>query len=530
MILAPWTHKLRDWQERVFAQIMVHGGRDFLAESCPGSGKTTLGLRVVHQRLSDRAVVRTVVVCPTDHLRGQWAQAASCVGLHLDPRLSNDLGQEARDFHGAVVTYQQVSQAPALFARACRARPTQVLFDEIHHAAHGKSWGSALQEAFEQAAFRLSLSGTCFRSDQQPIPFVVYENGVSKPDFRYSYADAMRDEVCRPVTFPSYEGELRWRFKGQDLAAAFGDRDVLKVETGDRLKLTKERARQRLKTALLRPDWLSPVLSAAHSELQQVRTRHAEAGGLIVAMNQDHARQVAELVQSITGHQPPVAISDDPEASVTIEAFRSSTRPWLVAVNMVSEGVDIPRLRVGLYATNVSTEMYFRQVVGRFVRMQTGVGRGQRAYLYLPKDPTLVRYAQAIQAERDHVLNGVPEDQSSSDPSPAGLRGSNYEPVAGKAMADARIFDDPVDGELSLGPMPTIMPPPEPLHQQKDRLREEHRALVSAVARSSGWDHRKINAELIKQTHVRIESATVRQLEQRIEILNRWRFKGVGRW
>ena len=74
---------------------------------------------------------------------------------------------------------------------------------------------------------------------------------------------------------------------------------------------------------------------------------------------------------------------------------------------MVSEGVDIPRLRVGVYATNVLTEMYFRQVVGRFVRMQEGLPKPQRAWLYLPKDATLVHYAKRIKAERDHVLEEI---------------------------------------------------------------------------------------------------------------------------
>lgn len=527
MILSPWTQKLRDWQEEAYGRVMTHGRRDFLAETCPGSGKTTFGLRVAHQYLSDGAAVRIVTVCPTDHLRGQWAAAAAHVGIELDPRLSNELGQEARDFHGAVVTYHQVSQAPALFARACRSRPTLVLFDELHHAADGKSWGRALVEAFADAVFRLALSGTCFRSDSSPIPFIVYEDGVSQPDYRYSYAEALRDGVCRPVTFPSYEGELAWRFKGQDYAAAFGDRDVLKIETGARLTLTKARRQQRLKTALLRPDWLSPVLAAAHEELLAVRTRHPDAGGLAIAMNQDHARTVAELVQSVTGVRPPVAISDDPEASATIEAFRRGRQPWLVAVRMVSEGVDIPRLRVGAYLTNYTTDMYFRQAVGRFVRWQPGLSRGQRAYLYLPKDPTLVDYAQAIQTERDHVLRGTPEDETSSPAESAGPRGQTFEALRGKAVADARIFDAPADETPGLA---LDLPRPEPLHAQRDRLRDTHRDLVSAVARSSGWDHRKINLELIKQTHCRIESATVAQLERRIAILTRWRDLGVGRW
>ena len=136
-----------------------------------------------------------------------------------------------------------------------------------------------------------------------------------------------------------------------------------------------------MKTALLQESWLGPVIADAHKQLTLLRKQEQpDAAGLIVSMDQDHARWIAALVEKWTGTRAAVAVSDDPAASKTIEAFAEQRRQqWLVAVNMVSEGVDIPRLRVGVYGTNVLTEMYFRQVVGRFVRMQPHVPTPQRA-------------------------------------------------------------------------------------------------------------------------------------------------------
>ena len=509
--MTPWTAKLRDWQGRAVQAALTRSGQDFLAMATPAAGKTRFALRVAHQYLSDGAAQRIVVVCPTNHLRVQWAQSAGSVGIQLDPALTNEQPWEARDYHGAVVTYQQVCLAPDAFDRACRQRPTIVILDELHHAGDGKEWGTALKQAFESAVFRLGLSGTPFRSDNNPIPFVKYERGVSRTNFAYGYQDAIRDGVCRPIYFPSYEGELAWKSDGQRFQATFAD------------ELTDQRQHERLKTALLHEDWLGQVVTDAHRQLNALRSvDHPDAGGLIVAMNQDHARQIVRLVQRITGQSAALAISDDPAASAIITRFAGSRSPWLVAVNMVSEGVDIPRLRVGVYATNVSTEMYFRQVVGRFVRMQAGLPRPQKAWLYLPKDPTLVEYAQAIKAERDHVLieehqgDSVARDLFGELPAPK----KEFVPLSGVATADGLIGEH--DEAVESVPEPVAAP----LHEQKTDLRGLHRSLVGQVARKTGSDHRMINAELCRQTGGPIDRATMSQLKKRVWLLEGWNHAG----
>jgi superfamily II DNA or RNA helicase len=511
MTLPPWNAKLRDWQSRAVAAAMTHHNADFLATATPAAGKTRFALRIAHQYLADRAATRVLVICPTNHLRSQWAGAAGLASIHLDPALTNEQGCEASDYHGAVVTYQQVCLAPELFRRGCRTRPTLLIFDELHHAGDGKDWGKALREAFGDAAFRLALSGTPFRSDNNSIPYVRYERGESQADFTYGYGAAIREGVCRPIVFPSYEGELTWLSGGREHKATFED------------GLRADRQRERLKTALLQETWLGPVIADAHGELSRLRKQEQpDAGGLIVAMNQEHARQVADLVCRVTGQRAEVAVSDDPAASKTIEAFaRHPTQQWLVAVNMVSEGVDIPRLRVGIYATNVLTEMYFRQVVGRFVRMQEAYGRPQRAWLYLPKDATLVHYAKQIKAERDHVIEDVMPTAQRSLFGTAATALNEYVPLRAVAHVDTLIRADGDEPDTPGESLRAV-----PLHERKLQLRDLHRDLVAAVARKTGLDHRHINAELIKRTGCRVDQATVPQLERRITILERWRDTG----
>jgi superfamily II DNA or RNA helicase len=495
------------------AAVLKHQSPDFLATATPAAGKTRFALRIAHQYLADRAADRLLVVCPTNHLRGQWASAAAQVGIQLDPALTNERLREAGDYHGAVVTYQQVCLAPTLFQRACRNWRTLLIFDELHHAGDGKDWGVALRQAFRDAVFRLALSGTPFRSDNNPIPFVRYEQGESQADFTYGYAEAIREEVCRPILFPSYEGELTWLSDGREHRATFED------------GLTFERQRERLKTALLQDTWLGSVIADAHADLCRLRKQEQpDAGGLIIAMSQDHARQVADLVARTTGVRAQIAVSDDPSASDTIAAFADHRKQqWLVAVNMVSEGVDIPRLRIGIYATNVLTEMYFRQVVGRFVRMQDGLPKPQRAWLYLPKDATLVHHAKRIKTERDHVLEDVMPSVQRTLFGTVATSLKEYVPLNGVARIDALIGDDEGDSANQVRIADTA---PIALHDQKHTLRERHRILVAAVARKSGLDHRRLNAELIKRTGGRVDQATIQQLERRIALLERWRDSG----
>src|SRR5213078_3390862 len=98
----------------------------------------------------------------------------------------------------------------------------------------------------------------------------------------------------------------------------------------------------------------------------------------------------------LSGEDPVVVLSDDPKASGRIAAFSATNDRWLVAVRMVSEGVDVPRLAVGVYATSASTPLFFAQAVGRFVRSRRP---GETASVFLPSIPSLLQYASEMERE-----------------------------------------------------------------------------------------------------------------------------------
>jgi superfamily II DNA or RNA helicase len=394
----PSGHRsLRAWQRRALARYLAAAPKDFLAVATPGAGKTAFGLRVATELLADRTVDAVTVVTPTEHLKHQWAAAAARVGIALDPDFRNTAGATSRDYQGVAVTYAQVATHPNLHRVRTENRKTLVILDEIHHGGDAKSWGDGIREAFTPAARRLALTGTPFRSDDSAIPFVEYEpdgEGLlrSKSDHSYNYADALADGVVRPVIFLAYSGDASWRTSaGEEFTARLGE------------PLTQEQTSRAWRTALdPSGEWIPSVLRAADRRLSELRSGGVpDAGGLVIASDHESAKGYARIMERVCGERPVLVLSDDPKATARIRGFAESDDRWLVAVRMVSEGVDVPRLAVGVYATSASTPLYFAQAIGRFVRARR---RGETASVFLPSVPVLLDLASRLEAERDHVL------------------------------------------------------------------------------------------------------------------------------
>ncbi|MEV0746748.1 DEAD/DEAH box helicase [Streptomyces sp. NPDC050273] len=405
---APWgtAGKLRAWQQGALERYIQEQPRDFLAVATPGAGKTTFALTLASWLLHHHVVQQITVVAPTEHLKKQWAEAAARIGIKLDPEYS--AGPVSKEYHGVAVTYAGVGVRPMLHRNRCEQRKTLVILDEIHHAGDSKSWGEACQEAFDPATRRLALTGTPFRSDTNPIPFVAYEEGNdgirrSSADYTYGYGNALADGVVRPVIFLSYSGNMRWRTRaGDEIAARLGE------------PMTKDAIGQAWRTALSPTgDWIPNVLSAADKRLTEVRKGIPDAGGLVIATDQESAREYAKILKKVTGEKPTVVLSDEKAASKKIDTFTEDGSRWMVAVRMVSEGVDVPRLAVGVYATTISTPLFFAQAVGRFVRSRR---RGETASVFVPTIPMLLDFANEMEVERDHVLDKPKKGSDEENP------------------------------------------------------------------------------------------------------------------
>jgi len=401
--------RLRPWQLQAL-DAYDDGGprRDFLLTATPGAGKTTFALAVASRLMRRRVIDRVVVVCPTDHLRTQWADAAGAVGIVLDPKMTNAQGPIPAGAHGYVSTYAQVAGRPAIHAARCQRQRTLVILDEIHHAGDGLSWGEATAEAFVDVHRRLSLTGTPFRTKPgERIPFVEYEvDGEllrSVADYTYGYRQALADTVVRPVVFAAYTGVSRWRNSaGEVIAASLTDAGTRSVEAAA------------WKTALdPAGGWVPHVIAAMDERITHLReSGMPDAAGIVLASDQDDARAYAAIVRQITGTAPVLVLSDDPAASKRIEKFRTSDQRIVVCVRMISEGVDIPRAACLAWMTAYRTPLFFAQAVGRVVRSR---GARESATVFLPAVRPLLALAAELENDRNYVMAPPPPAEDDPD-------------------------------------------------------------------------------------------------------------------
>lgn len=561
---AAWgtAQSLRAWQAEALDLYHEQAPQDFLTVATPGAGKTTFALRVAKDLLERREIKRIIVVAPTEHLKVQWADAAGRVGIHLDPGNTAKRGR-SKEYVGSTMTYAGVAVRPWVYEGICLSQDTLVILDEVHHAGDSLSWGDALTEAFRYAKRRLMLTGTPFRSDDNPIPFVTYDElpdgtRMSHADYTYGYADALQDSVVRPVVFMNYGGPMRWRTKsGDEVAANLGE------------PLTKDLTAHAWRTALdPKGEWISAVLAAANTRLSETRRHVPDAGGLVIASDQTTARAYARVLESITGEKPTLVLSDEAKSSERIDEFSAGDSRWMVAVRMVSEGVDVPRLAVGVYATATQTPLFFAQAVGRFVRLRR---RGELATVFLPTVPIILSHASSLERQRDHVL-GRPkhDDEALWSESEAEMAEANraenaadellgsFEAMESNATFDHVLFDSQQYGlfaepqsadeqeylglpglldaeqvsvlladrqrrQLRRRERQTKRQPEVALHRAMADRRKKLNSLVSQYARLRSVPHSYVHADLRRQCGgPELARASSEQVEARIQMVSDW--------
>lgn len=410
--------KLRPWQQHALVKALrwlLQDRRDhrFLINAAPGAGKTLASCVIARTLIEHQEIDRVVVIAPRAEVVSQWADDFRRVtGRYMSKVTGRD-----GDLHGlgldVCATWAAVQGLQDALQALCRASRVLVICDEHHHAAVQAAWGEGADSAFTDARFALVLTGTPIRSDGAESVWLPYDDAgaIDYPadgTYTLTYGEAVDLGYCRPVTFHRHEGRF---------TIDLDDGQTLQVSGQQPATLPRPLARiAGLQRALdfyrlactpqyeadgqtpLAAGYQATMLDYASQKLDDLRLRLPSAGGLVIAPSIEMAEYLARLIERLDGEAPVLVHSQMPSPDLKIKTFKNTAKRWLVSVAMISEGVDIPRLRVLVYLPSALTELAFRQAIGRVVRT-CGPDDDTRAYVVMPSFDTFECYARRVEEE-----------------------------------------------------------------------------------------------------------------------------------
>jgi superfamily II DNA or RNA helicase len=424
--------KLRPWQFEAHQKAinwLVHTKRDrhFLINAAPGAGKTLAACAIAKTLLDSNEVDRVIVIAPRTQVVTQWADDFTRVtGRHMGKVTAkdgdiSDLGMDICATWSAIQGLWPELQA------VCQTSKVLVVCDEHHHAAVEAAWGENAGSAFEFAKYVLVLTGTPIRSDGAESVWLAYDDhgAICHPEdgtYTLTYGEAVELGYCRPITFHKHQGKFTVDLGGEQIKIS-GDTELNLPKTLNRIpglqtaldfyKLAKTPQYIPGTEMPLMTGYQASMIESGIEKLNQLRLTMPEAGGLVIAPNIEVAEFMAMLLEQLDGEKPLIVHSQLANPEDKIKQFRNTNRRWLVSVAMVSEGVDIRRLRVLVYLPNALTELAFRQAVGRVVRTASYEDYS-RAYVVMPAFKTFEKYAKRVEEEMspaNRVDPGMPKEK-----------------------------------------------------------------------------------------------------------------------
>lgn len=410
--------KLRPWQEEAIVKaltwlVQTRRDRHFLINAAPGAGKTIASCELARRLIEFDEIDRVIVIAPRREVVKQWAADFQSVTGRFMGKVTG-AAEDIVDLNVDVcATWHATQGLQESFQTLCKAARTLVICDEHHHAAVTAAWGDSATSAFTDAKYVLILSGTPMRSDGASTAWLAYDDqgAIDHPEegtYTLTYGQAVDLGYCRPVTFHRHEGLFTIDIDGEAVAVSGNQPAILSDQLKRIPALQRALAFYRLACTPqfepgvgnlpLRNGYQWTMVQWATEKLIELRHRMPDAGGLVIAPNIEMAEYFSKILEIVDDEKPLIVHSGTSDAESKIAAFRNTDRRWLVSVAMISEGVDIRRLRTLVYLPSASTELAFRQAIGRVVR-SNGLDDDTRAYVVMPSWEVFERYARRVEEE-----------------------------------------------------------------------------------------------------------------------------------
>lgn len=268
-----------------------------------------------------------------------------------------------------------------------------VVFDEIHHCSgtdveNANVWGQQVLTKIQGlATYTLAMSGTPWRSDALPIVLGEYSDpeGQLQVDYQYTLKQAIADKVCRSPKLVLVDNEH---------LSVISDE---KVESFSSILEMLKQTKTSYQSVIHNQDAMEYLLGLGCKKLAELRSQSPGAGGLVVASSVQHAQNIVKILSQKYSQTVSIVTYRHEEPLAEIERYRRSHTQWIVSVGMISEGTDIPRLQVCCHISSVKTELYFRQVLGRILRVNGSIS--QQAWLFTFAEQNLIEFSERIEQD-----------------------------------------------------------------------------------------------------------------------------------
>ncbi|MEZ8306661.1 DEAD/DEAH box helicase [Vibrio splendidus] len=379
---------LRQWQvecsEKALQKFKTNQ-QHFFCQATPGAGKTVLAATVASRLLNEGMVDLVLCFSPSltvsDGIKRTFSQILNCT-------FNGGLGSI-----GQSLTYQSIQFLNDDFWKALRNHRVFVVFDEIHHCSGSKLenanvWGQQVLTKIQGlATYTLAMSGTPWRSDSLPIVMSEYSDpeGQILVDYQYTLKQAIVDKVCRSPKLVLVDNE--------HLSVTSNE----KVESFSSILEMLKQTKTSYQSVIHNQDAMEYLLGLGCKKLAEIRTQSPNAGGLVVASSVQHAQTIQKILSQKYSQSVSIVTYRHEDPLAEIERYRQSGAQWIVSVGMISEGTDIPRLQVCCHMSSVKTELYFRQVLGRILRVNSTIK--QQAWLYTFAEQSLIEFSERIEQD-----------------------------------------------------------------------------------------------------------------------------------
>ncbi|CAK2804285.1 DEAD/DEAH box helicase family protein [Vibrio splendidus] len=379
---------LRQWQVECSEKALQkfrENRQHFFCQATPGAGKTVLAATIASRLLGDDMVDLVLCFSPSltvsDGIKRTFSQILNCT-------FNGGLGSI-----GQSLTYQSIQFLNDEFWKTLTNHRVFVVFDEIHHCSGSELesanvWGQQILTKIQGlATYTLALSGTPWRSDSLPIVMSEYSNpeGQILVDYQYSLKQAIVDKVCRAPKLVLVDNE--------HLSVTSDE----KIESFSSILEMLKQTKISYQSVIHNQEAMEYLLGLGCKKLAEIRTQSPNAGGLVVASSVQHAQSVQKILTQKYGQTVSIVTYRHEEPLAVIERYRQNDAQWIVSVGMISEGTDIPRLQVCCHMSSVKTELYFRQVLGRILRVNGPINHN--AWLYTFAEQSLVEFSERIEQD-----------------------------------------------------------------------------------------------------------------------------------